>query len=165
MQWNNLTQGNRIVAEYVQEWERLLLLCDVHETEDIRINKFVVGLREDLVEKMLSTSNLTFPEVCNLAINYEKFSNRMKASQSTPSYNRNPRAQPFKTPNKTPNTHRRKEPDNREKGKNKEDLPLKTYCAISVMGGGIIKILVLILEISPCKNGEKSTRITVLESC
>ena len=84
MQWNNLTQGNRTVAEYVQEWERLLLLCDVHETEDIRINKFVVGLREDLAEKMLSTPNLTFSEVCNLAINYEKFANRKKASQSTP---------------------------------------------------------------------------------
>ena len=125
MQWNNLTQGNRTVAEYVQEWVRLLLLCDVHETEDIRINKFVVVLREDLAEKMLGTPNLTFAEVCNLARNYEKIANRNKASQSTPSYTRNPRNQSFRTPNKTPITPRREEPDSREKGKDKEDTPLK----------------------------------------
>ena len=139
LQWNNLTQGNKTVAEYVQEWERLSLLCDVHEIENMRIAKFLGGLREDIAEKMISTPNLTFTEMCSLAMNYERFANRKKVSQSTPSYNKNLRAQPFKTPNKTPNTRRRKEPDSKGKSKKKEDLPLKGIVCFKCHGRGHYK--------------------------
>ena len=52
MQWSTLRQGNRIVADYIQEWEKLSVLCDVNEPEEMKIGKFIGGLREDLREKL-----------------------------------------------------------------------------------------------------------------
>jgi len=49
----------------VQEWERLSLLCEVPETEEMRRAKFLGGLKEEIAEKMINTPNLTFTEMCS----------------------------------------------------------------------------------------------------
>lgn len=51
VQWNTLSQGNKSVSEFIQEWERLSVLCEVHETEDMRVGKFLTGLKEDIRKK------------------------------------------------------------------------------------------------------------------
>ena len=48
MQRSTLTQGNKSVAQYIQEWERLSVLCDINDSEDMRVETFLGGLREDL---------------------------------------------------------------------------------------------------------------------
>ena len=48
VQLNAMKQGNGSVQEYMNEWERLYVLCDIHDPEDMRVSRFVAGLREDI---------------------------------------------------------------------------------------------------------------------
>ena len=36
VQWSTLKQGSKTVADYIQEWEKLSVLCDVNEPEKRR---------------------------------------------------------------------------------------------------------------------------------
>ena len=76
VQWSTLRQGSRSVAEYIQEWERLYVLCDINEPKEMRIGKFIGGLREDLREKLEVMQHLTFDTACNSALTYEKYSKK-----------------------------------------------------------------------------------------
>ena len=51
MQWNTLTQGSKTVAQYIQEWERLVVLCDIRDSEDMRVGKFLGGEHALLLEQ------------------------------------------------------------------------------------------------------------------
>ena len=59
VQFNTLTHGNKSVKEYIQEWERLTVLCDVNDDEELRVGKFIAGLREDIRGQLIYTPNLT----------------------------------------------------------------------------------------------------------
>jgi retrotransposon gag protein len=51
MQWGTLRQDNWSVSNYIQEWEKLSVVCDTNETEEMMVGKFVGGLREGLRKK------------------------------------------------------------------------------------------------------------------
>ena len=53
------------MADYIQEWERLSVLCDVNELEEMRVRKLIGGLREDLGEKLEVMQHLTFETACS----------------------------------------------------------------------------------------------------
>ncbi|XP_057517897.1 uncharacterized protein LOC130798821 [Amaranthus tricolor] len=76
VQWSTLRQGSRSVTEYIQEWERLSVQCDLNEPEKMRVGKFIGGLREDLREKLEVMPHLTFNTACNSALTYEKYSRK-----------------------------------------------------------------------------------------
>ena len=88
MRFNTLTQGNRSVQEYLQEWEKLTVLCDTNEMEDLRVSRFITGLKEDIREKMLFNPQLTVHATGNLAIEIEK-SHQRKKQQPSSNYSRN----------------------------------------------------------------------------
>ena len=90
MKFSTLTQGTKFVQEYLQEWERLTVLCDVNEMEDLRISRFIAWLKEDIKEKMMFTSQLTVHVAGNLAIEIEKSNNRKKQQANT-SYTKTPK--------------------------------------------------------------------------
>ncbi|XP_057530723.1 uncharacterized protein LOC130809106 [Amaranthus tricolor] len=77
--WRNLRQGNKSVSEYIQERERLTVLCEVDELEEMKIGRFLCGLREDLREKIKVMQNLTYEGVCNSALILEKSARRRVA--------------------------------------------------------------------------------------
>lgn len=52
VQWNTLSQRNRGVAEYIQEWEKLSVLCEVTEIDEMRVGKFIVGLKDEIRRKL-----------------------------------------------------------------------------------------------------------------
>ena len=58
--------------------ERLSVLCEVNETDEIRVSKFLVGLKEDIKKKLMLKPNLTLPMACNLALSLEKFASKKK---------------------------------------------------------------------------------------
>ena len=64
------------MADYIQEWERLSVLCDVNETKEMKVGKFIGGLREDLREKLEVMQHLTFETACSSALTYEKYSKK-----------------------------------------------------------------------------------------
>ena len=76
IQWSTLRQGNRPVVDYIQEWEKLAVMCDIPEPEEIKIGRFIGGLREDLREKLEVMPNLTLDLACNSAITYKKYARR-----------------------------------------------------------------------------------------
>lgn len=80
MKWGNLRQGNMTVAEYIQERERLAVLCDVNEPKEMKIGRFLGGLRDEFREKLEHIQNLTCDGACNSALIYEKHA-RSKAQQ------------------------------------------------------------------------------------
>ena len=76
VQWSTLRQGTRSVADYIQEWERLVVLCNIADSEEMRIGKFIGGLREDLREKLEVMQHLNFDTVCNNALIHEKYAKK-----------------------------------------------------------------------------------------
>ena len=72
VQLSSLVQGNKSVSDYIQEQEKLTVLCDVNESEELRVRKFIAGLREDIRRKLLLTPNLTVHTTGSFAIDLEK---------------------------------------------------------------------------------------------
>ena len=68
-----MRQENKSVSEYIQEWERLSVVCDTNETEEMKVGKFIGGLREDLRRKLELTPNLTFSLAYSNASTLEKY--------------------------------------------------------------------------------------------
>ena len=63
VQWSTLKQGSKTVADYIQEWEKLSVFCDVNEPEEMKVGKFIGGLREDLRKKLEVMQHLTLDTV------------------------------------------------------------------------------------------------------
>lgn len=82
------------MIDYIQEWERLSVLCDVNEPDEMRVGKFIGGLREDLREKLEVMQHLTFETACSSALTYEKYSKK----KSTYIQNLRPIPSKFNTP-------------------------------------------------------------------
>lgn len=80
VKWGNLRQGEMTVAEYIQERERLAVLCDINEPEEMKIGRFLGGLRDELRERLEPMQNLTYDGACNSALIYEKH-DRNRTSQ------------------------------------------------------------------------------------
>ena len=76
VQWSTLKKESRTVADYIQEWEKLSVLCDVNEPEEMKVGKFIGGLREDLRKKLEVMQHLTLDTACDSALTYEKYSKR-----------------------------------------------------------------------------------------
>ena len=95
--WSNLRQGSRSVAEYIQEGERLAVLCNIDEPEALKIGRFLGGLREDLREKVKVIQNLTYEGACNSALILEK-STRRRAIQHAQTFNRSKESSSFRQP-------------------------------------------------------------------
>lgn len=68
---STLTQGAKSVQEYIQEWEKLSVLCDVAENEEMRVGKFIAGLREEIRRKLVLQTDLTIHLAGLLAITIE----------------------------------------------------------------------------------------------
>lgn len=79
VQWSTLRQGTRTVSEYIQEWEKVSVLCEVNEPEDMRLGKFIGGLREDLREKLEVLQNLTIESAFSSALSMKN----MQRKEST----------------------------------------------------------------------------------
>lgn len=73
------------------------MLCEVNETEEMIVGKFLAGLREDIRKKLILTPKLTIPLACNPALSLEKFASKKKPSNNY-NYTRFPRNLPPKTP-------------------------------------------------------------------
>ena len=68
------------------------VICETNETEEMKVGKFIGGLREDLRRKIDLTPNLTFSLACSNALTLFKYSKKKTSTRST--YNR-----PMRNPN------------------------------------------------------------------
>ena len=102
MQWNSLTQGNRLVAQYIQDWERLSVLCDITDSEDMRVGKFFTGLREDLRVQICQIPNLIVALAGSHAKLLEQYSMKIPTSVTLQSFAINSSTTTTKSTNTTP---------------------------------------------------------------
>ncbi|XP_057526371.1 uncharacterized protein LOC130805605 [Amaranthus tricolor] len=101
IQLNSMKQGSRSVQEYVNEWERTYVLCDINEPEDMRVSRFIAGLREDIRDHLRITPDLTLNTASLHAIDVERFVNRLTATHNKTTRAYNPRnTSSFTTPRK-----------------------------------------------------------------
>ena len=137
VQFNTLTQGTKSVQEYIQEWERLTVLCDVNDSEELRVGKFIARLREDIRGKLMFTANLIVHATGNLAIEIERYASRKK-QQSNTSYSRTTRT--FTPSNSNTTVAPRNTPSNVQKTNIlRADAPPKDIVCFKCNGRGHYK--------------------------
>ncbi|XP_074303235.1 uncharacterized protein LOC141637674 [Silene latifolia] len=68
----SLSQENLSVAEYIKEFERMMIVCDLEEKEELRVARFIKGLIPSLASKVEVQIYNGFDDVCRLALKFEK---------------------------------------------------------------------------------------------
>lgn len=63
---------NQVCARLHTGIGRLSVLCDVNEPEDMKVGRFIAGLREEIRRKVIVTPDLTLHSVGHLALEIEK---------------------------------------------------------------------------------------------
>ena len=64
------------MVEYIQEREKLVVLCDINESDDMKLCRFLRGLREEIRSKLEPLQNLTYEGACHSAQVYEKYAKK-----------------------------------------------------------------------------------------
>ncbi|XP_074293464.1 uncharacterized protein LOC141620513 [Silene latifolia] len=67
-----LSQGNLSVTDNIKEFERLIMVCDLEEREEMQIARFIKGLSPSLAQRVEVQNFLDFNDVCKLALKFEK---------------------------------------------------------------------------------------------
>lgn len=52
VKWSSLQQGKRMVANFMREFEKLCLDCDIGENHDLKLGRFMAGWNIDLRARM-----------------------------------------------------------------------------------------------------------------
>ena len=71
VKWSTLQQGGGSVEDYIKEFDRLAIVCEVTENEELKMGRFVAGLDQELQEKIEGYTNLTFAEACKLVVKFD----------------------------------------------------------------------------------------------
>ena len=94
------------MKEYIQEWEKLTVMCNVQDDEELRVGKFLAGLREDIRSKMINTPHLIIHTAGLMAIVIEKH-----MGKAATSYNRTTKTYAPRSTNTTTTPKRDTQPD------------------------------------------------------
>lgn len=66
-------------------------MCILTETDEMRVGKFIAGLRDEIRRKLITIPNLTLQLACNMALTIEQNVVKKKTPYN-PNYNRTPRS-------------------------------------------------------------------------
>ncbi|XP_074318824.1 uncharacterized protein LOC141655653 [Silene latifolia] len=91
-----LTQGTRSIADYLTEFEELVMLSEVEELEDQRMARFCRGLNRALANVVDLHNYTSFDELCNLCLKVEA-QQKTNRSSTSPA----PRTSPWTRPDST----------------------------------------------------------------
>ncbi|CAO2820911.1 unnamed protein product [Amaranthus hypochondriacus] len=69
------------VEDYIREFEKLCLICDLQEKEAFKIARFIKGLSKHICRKVEVTHYASFSDVCKLALKYEAQSQEEKEKE------------------------------------------------------------------------------------
>ncbi|KAJ9536696.1 hypothetical protein OSB04_un000081 [Centaurea solstitialis] len=78
----SLTQDDMSVMEYVAEFDKLCLVCDLAEKETMKIARFIRGLNRPIAKKVELSPYSSFNDVCKLAMKIESHMQEEKSKSS-----------------------------------------------------------------------------------
>ncbi|XP_021737043.1 uncharacterized protein LOC110703571 [Chenopodium quinoa] len=71
VKWSTLQQNGESAEDYIKEFDRLSIVCEITENEELKMGRFVAGLDQELQEKLEGYTNLTFAEACKFVIKFD----------------------------------------------------------------------------------------------
>ncbi|XP_074314110.1 uncharacterized protein LOC141649315 [Silene latifolia] len=75
----SLSQENLSVVEYIKEFERMTIVCDLEEKEVLRVARFIKGLTPSIAIRVEVQNYDGFDDVCHLALKFEKHDKARKS--------------------------------------------------------------------------------------
>ncbi|WVZ80346.1 hypothetical protein U9M48_027830 [Paspalum notatum var. saurae] len=123
-EFQNCAQGNRSVSAYTEEFLRLQVRCNLAETEDQQVARYINGLNEVIRDKLVMQQIWSIDQAQALALKAEKHVKTRKISKS-PSYS-HPESTSKGYPNKMENKNtqsKSKQPEHKQvaKGRGKRN--------------------------------------------
>ncbi|XP_048496345.1 uncharacterized protein LOC125495615 [Beta vulgaris subsp. vulgaris] len=64
---NQIQQNSKSVAEYTKEFERLCILCELDKKEEMKIGRFITGLRPSIANKVETSNYIFLDDILRLA--------------------------------------------------------------------------------------------------
>ncbi|XP_074288806.1 uncharacterized protein LOC141613962 [Silene latifolia] len=105
----SLEQGSMSVTDYIKEFEKMSIVCDLEEKEELRVARFIKGLTPAIATKVEIQNFDGFSDVCRLALKFEKHDKARKPytyskgqSSGTSSYSRPAPSKAKETPKEEP---------------------------------------------------------------
>ncbi|XP_074303635.1 uncharacterized protein LOC141638106 [Silene latifolia] len=74
----SLEQESMSVTDYIKEFEKMSIVCDLEEKEELRVARFVKGLTPALAKRVEIHNYEGFNDVCRLALKFEKHDKAQK---------------------------------------------------------------------------------------
>ncbi|XP_021767609.1 uncharacterized protein LOC110731999 [Chenopodium quinoa] len=71
VKWSTLQQNGESAEDYIKEFDRLSIVCEITENEELKMGRFVAGLVQELQDKLEGYTNLTFAEACKFVIKFD----------------------------------------------------------------------------------------------
>ncbi|KAK9749900.1 hypothetical protein RND81_02G159000 [Saponaria officinalis] len=68
----SLSQENSSVSDYIHEFEKMSIVCDLEEKQELRTARFIRGLNPNLAQRVEIQSYSNFDDACRLALKFEK---------------------------------------------------------------------------------------------
>ncbi|KAK9683809.1 hypothetical protein RND81_10G166200 [Saponaria officinalis] len=68
----SLSQENSSVSDYISEFEKMSIICDLVEKQELRTARFIRGLNPNLAQRVEIQSYSNFDDACRLALKFEK---------------------------------------------------------------------------------------------
>ncbi|XP_074298990.1 uncharacterized protein LOC141629986 [Silene latifolia] len=110
-----LAQEGLNVADYVKEFEKLSIVCDLEEKEELRTTRFIRGLNPTLQQRVEIQNYDGFDDVCRLALKFEKQNKGKKSYSRYYSKGSNSYSKPATTASSSKET-RKEDPKDKGKG-------------------------------------------------
>ena len=156
MKWCTLQQHGGLVEEYIKEFEILAIVCEIEESEELKMGRFLARLDKKILQKVEVYPNLTFDEACKLAIKLDNQRKKKKVTSSAydpkfrkPTFHKDPSSFPKPNPSKeNPNYPKRNIPFEKDKDKAvNSSRGIGDIVCYKCFGGGHYKNIFLIKEL------------------
>ncbi|KAK9750043.1 hypothetical protein RND81_02G169300 [Saponaria officinalis] len=111
----SLSQENSSVSYYISEFEKMSIICDLVEKQELRTARFIRGLNPNLAQRVEIQSYSNFDDACRLALKFEKQDKSKKTYNRDYARSSSTSSKPVATTSSSKET--RKE-DPKDKGRN-----------------------------------------------
>ena len=81
IQFQNCTKGSRTVDEYTEEFLRLQVRCNLAETEDQQVARYLNGLNDLIKDRLMMQQIWSIDQAQSLAMKVERLMKNRRASK------------------------------------------------------------------------------------